>query len=480
MRDVLTLSRGALASDRVRALAVTLGAALVAYEGAQRLVAGGVLVGLLVAGAALAVLLLERPRAVVLLMLVFSAPLVRHLVVPLELGGIRTDVYELLAYALVAWWVVTRGRSVPMPSWRFAAPVLLLVTGAAVGTAYAFLAGTDRYRTIGQFKSYLLYLLVLPLTVLFASRAQKQRLERWVVGFCALGSFVVIGAAAIGSDVPSEAPDLPLNTFGVTQVVQRIRPSMLWLLFLATLVVLGRVFAHGLTWRAATYLTLFTTVWIFSFNRSSWAALAVSGGLLALLRPGPRREGRTLRTLAVTALALPAFLLLAGSGALGPTMSAVPARLESIVDPDVVEEHSLQDRAEEYPVAFAALRRSPVLGVGVGRSYGARRPYYDARLDVIRYQDRPFSHNSFLFAYLQTGLLGVAAIGWLGVAAWRAAREARRRLSPEDARRVLVGSLALLGYAIQSVTQTSLLHRPGIAAMAVAMVLATRPDDADA
>ena len=478
MREVVAASRGFVASDRVRAAAATVVAVAVSYVVAQRAVTVGVLIPILVGIGLLAVLLLERPRAVAFLLIVFGAPLARQMVFPLSFGGVATDSMELLSYALVGWWVISRGRTERTPSWRFAGPVLLLVGAAAVGTAYAFLAGTDRYRTVGQFKTYLVYLVVLPLTVLFASRAGKERLERWVVGFCVLGSVVVILAVAVGSDLPSEAPNLSLNTFGVTSEVQRIRPAMLWLLFLATLLVLGRVYADGLSWRTGCYLALFGAVWVFSFNRSSWAALFVCGSLLALLRPGPRRPGRGIATVAVLALVAPVFLTLAARGTLGPSLQAVPARLESIVNPSVVQEHSLRDRAEEYPVAIAALRKSPVLGVGVGRSYGARRPYYSTRLGVVGYEDRPFSHNSFLLAYLQLGLLGMLALGWLGAAAWRAAREARRSDWPPDvSRRIVVGSLAVLGYAIQSLTQTSLLHRPGIAALVIALVLATRPTD---
>jgi O-antigen ligase len=461
--------------DRARAALLVAAGALMAYAGAQRLARGNVLALAGVVAVAGLALVIEKPRAATLLMLVLSAPLVRQLIVPLSFGGITTDAFELVAYALVGWWVISRGRAARTPSWQFAGPVLLLVGGAVVGSVYGLMHGASRYLVLGQFKTYLVYLLVLPLTTLFATHEQQARLERWVVGFCALGSVVVLIAAAVGSDLPSEAPELPLNTFGVTTVVQRIRPSMLWLLFLATLVVLGRVFTYGMTPRSATYLTLFTLVWVFSFNRSSWGALAVCGALLALLRPGERRPGRLLRTAAVAALVLPALLALAGAGALGNTARAVPARLESLVNPDVVSEDAIQDRASEYPVAIAAIKRSPVLGVGVGRPYGARRPVYDSQLGVVVYEDRPFSHNSFLFAYLQTGLLGVAALALLGLNAWRAAVSALRTLPEPVALRVLVGCLALLGYGIQSVSQTSLLHRPGITAAVVAMVLATRP-----
>jgi O-antigen ligase len=472
LRDPATY---AASYDRARAAVLVAAGALLAYAGAEHLVRGNVLALAGVVAIAAAVLVLEKPRAATLLMLVLSAPLVRQLIVPLSFGGITTDAFELMAYALVFWWVISRGRAERMPSWELAGPVLLLVAGATVGSVYGLMHGGSRYLVLGQYKSYLVYLLVLPLSTLFATHEQKARLERWVVGFCAVGSVVVLVAAAIGSDLPSEAPELPLNTFGVTTVVQRIRPSMLWLLFLATLLVLGRVFAYGMTPRSATYLTLFTLVWVFSFNRSSWGALIVCGALLALLRPGERRPGRMLRTLAIGALVLPALLSLAGAGAFGTTAKAVPARLESLVSRKVVAEDAIQDRAAEYPVAIAAIKHSPVFGVGVGRPYGARRPTYDSQLGVVVYEDRPFSHNSFLFAYLQTGLLGVAALALLGLNAWRATVRALRTLPEPAALRILVGGLALLGYGIQSVSQTSLLHRPGITAAAVAIVFATTP-----
>lgn len=464
--------------DRARAAALTAAAALFAYYATQKLVLGGPLVLYLLLAIPLAVLVLERPRLTVAVMLVFSAPLFEPMRRTVSVGGVTTDVFEVLAYALVAYWVLSRGRADKMPTWRLAGPVVLFVAGATAGAVFGLVNGGDRYVVLGQYKSYLVYLLVLPLTALFATLAEKQRLERWVVSFCVFSSLVVVGAAATGSAVVSEAPNLPLNTFGVTAQVNRIRPAVLWLLFLATLIVLGRVFAYGMTRMSAAQLALFLGVWVFSFNRSSWAALVVSGTLLALLRPGFRRPGRGLRTLALGALALPVLLLLAGGGALGPTMRQVPARLTSLVNPEVAREDSVQDRTAEYPVAFRALGESPVFGVGLGRSYGARRPIYNPRLGVVQYIDRPFSHNSLLFAYLQTGLLGVVALVALGAAAFRTTRHALRQYPPEVSLRMLAGGLALLGYAVQSLTQTSLLHRPGITAVVIALVLATPPREA--
>jgi O-antigen ligase len=478
VRAALDLRRPATL-DRARAAALTLAAAGFAYLAVQRVLLGGLAVLLLVLAAALAVLVIERPRLTAAVMLVFSAPLIEPMRRTVSVGGITTDAFEVLAYALIARWAISRGRDAKTPSWQFASPVLLLVAGGAVGALWGLWHGASRFLVLGQFKSYLVYLLVLPLTALFASEVEKRRLERWVVNFCVVGSLVVLGAAAAGSAaVPTEAPNIPINTFGVTTQVQRIRPSMLWLLFLATLIVLGKVFAYGLTRTRAAQLALFSGVWVFTFNRSSWGALVVCGGLLALLRPGVRRPGRGLRTVALGTLTLPLLLGVAASGALGPSIKEVPTRLESLVNPAVVQEDAIQDRATEYPFAFRALAESPVLGVGLGRGYGARRPFYNPRLGVVVYEDRPFSHNSLLFAYLQTGLLGMAALAWLGLAAWRAAVRAVQTLPTDVALRILVGSLALLGYGIQSFTQTSLLHRPGITAAVIAMVLATRPREA--
>lgn len=479
MRATVALRRPAL-PDRARAALLTAATALFTYEAAQRVVRGGRMVALLVGAVALAAFVLERPRTATLVMLVFSAPLVEAMRRQVHVGGLTTDAFELLAYGLIAWWVVTRGRSERMPTWQFAGPMLLLVAGATVGAAYSLLNGGDRYLVIGQFKTYLVYLLVLPLTALFANASDQARLARWVVRLCTVLSVLVLLAAATGSAIVSEAPELPLNTFGVTTQVQRIRPAMLWLLFLATLLVLGRIFTYGVTRNTAAQLTLFGLVWVFSFNRSSWAALAICAGLLALLHPGPRKPGRMLRTVAALALVVPLLLALAASGALGNTARAVPARLESLVNPEVLHENAVTDRTSEYPAAIRALEHSPLLGVGLGRGYGARRPFYDARIGVVVYQDRPFSHNSLLFAYLQTGLLGVAALVALGVATFRAAGRALRTLPTDVSLRILCASLALLGYGIQSLSQTSLLHRPGITAAVVAMVLATRPREAGA
>ncbi|HVF04189.1 MAG TPA: O-antigen ligase family protein [Frankiaceae bacterium] len=466
--------------ERLRAVVVTALMTAFAFLAAQRVLVDGKLAAAAVGAVVLAVVVIQRPRFTVLVMLVLSAPLFQLMRRTVDFAGLRTDAFEVLAYALVARWLISRGNERRMPSWQFAAPVLLLVAGATVGAVFALTVGASRYLVLGQYKAYLVYLLILPLSALFGTLDEKRRLEMWVVNFCVAASLVVLGAAAIGSSTPTEDPNLPLNTFGVATQVNRIRPSMLWLLFLATLIVVGRAVTYGMSRRMALQLSLFVAVWLFTFNRSSWVALLVCTGLLALFHPGPRRPTRALRTLAVAALVLPLTMIVADRGLLGPTLSEVPRRVESLFRPEVAQEDSLRDRAEEYPVAFRALADSPVLGVGLGRPYGARRPFYSPRLGVIVYEERPFAHNSLLFAYLQTGLLGVAGLVWLAIAARRAAARALRDCPVDIALRIFVGSVALLGYAIQSLTQTSLLHRPSITAAVVAMVLATWPRELDA
>ena len=89
-----------------------------------------------------------------------------------------------------------------------------------------------------------------------------------------------------------------------------------------------------------------------------------------------------------------------------------------------------------------------------------------------------WSHDSLLLVYLQTGLLGMAAMIWLAVATTRRGYRARRLLAPDDANTTLVGCLALLALGLMSLANTHLLFRPAIVGTVIAATLSVPPIDA--
>lgn len=424
------------------------------------LVLGGVLVGSVLA----------VPRAVLLVVLVLAGTIWYAPHVPLSFGGVRTDEVELLCYGLLAWWAVRllRGQAGPeLRQWGRAAAVLVLAV--LVGAAYGVLSGSDWSRVVANTKTFGLYLLVLPIAALFPGEVGARRLESWVMRLVIAGSLVVVWASATGVVLQGRPGTvIDLNDLAMTA---RLRPALMPFLFVATVLLAGRISAAGWSLPRALTAGLFGAVWALTFNRSSWVALAIAIGVLAVVRPGPRRQQSTVATVLVTATVVPVLFLLAGHGTLGPLARSVVTRAQTVTSGSVVTSGSYTDRQREYRDAFHALARSPVLGVGVGGLYGARRSYYDPELRQIRYFDRPFSHNSWLYLYLQLGALGVAGFLLLIGTAASAAITGRHRQEPDQALRAAAGLCVLLGLALESLFNPNLLLRPNILAFVVVLVL---------
>jgi O-antigen ligase len=470
----IALPRPSRIDGRIVAAGVTLLGALLAAALGYKGLGGGLLpIALVAAVGGLVIVAAPRPTALLLVVLALTAfkpPL--H---PMNVAGFSTDVPELLTYGLIAAWMLTAASGALRRENPYARPVLLFVAAAFVGAAYGLLNHADSYALKGQLKAYLTYLVALPLAAYFASVAQQRRLERWLFAVATGASVFVLALVATGRPVASDAIDVPVTTLGAITPAQRVRPSLVALLVLVTLLLIARVAVDGWTPLRVSQAVLFTLVWAFSFNRASWLAVTVPALLLLRFRPGVRRPLRGVRVLVGVLLLVPPLVVTASSGSLGPSAKALVRRASSVVTPDVAREHSFVDRADEDRDAIRALVRSPVFGVGIGRQYGARREVYSPTLNRIVLIDRPYAHNSLLYAYLQLGLLGLLALGLLG---WRVARTVARaavRLPVQDGARCAAAGFAVLGYFILSLLQPNLLHRPSILAVCLAIALAVPP-----
>jgi O-antigen ligase len=415
------------------------------------------------------------PLAATMLVLgatVFSLPLGR-----VSLAGVRSDVPELLAAALVAGWLYRVAMRRERLSGEFVAPLLLLLGAAVMGSLWAASHGVSRATVQGAVKPYLLYLVALVLCGHVRSTEALERLERLYLMVVTLGCAVVLVIVAVGGTVASEGPTELSSLGAVGEGVQRVRPPLLTLLPLAILLVLARALRSGWTPLVVARLVLFVVVLGLGFNRSSWVPVLAACGLLVLFRPGPRHRPALVAGLLVVVMALPLSFLALADGALGPTGRAVAARASSAVTPHVFQEGSYQDRAKEDRTALAALARQPVMGVGVGALFGSRRALYRPDLGRYVYVDRPYLHNSYLYAWLQLGLLGIAALVLLAVRVVRNARRALSSASPDVAIRVFAVSLALLANALSAVFQPLLVNRPAIVALCFALALARLPEE---
>lgn len=444
------------------------------FEVSRWFVQGRVLPGLLLVLATALLLVVRAPRSAVVVLTVLGTTVLTLPVLPLRIGPVQSDVPELLVLALGLGLLVGRltGRQTVPPT--YLRPLLLLAVAVASGLVVGALGGVPRAYLIGDLKPYLYYSVALTAAAAFATEARQQQLARLVVAICTVGCIVVLVQAALGFAVANES-DTQLYTLGTLFQAHRYRPPLLNLLPLAFLLVTARAVTRGMTPVLAGQLALFVTVEALGFNRSSWFPILGAVLLLVVLRPGPRRSGRTLRVSLALAVLVPSLLVLAGAGVLGATGTALSVRLGSTVDSKVVQESSYEDRSAEDRSALTALQKSPVVGVGIGGLYGARRAVYRYDLGYYVFVDRPYLHNSFLFAWLQLGLLGLGAFLWLGIRMARTGYRAVARLPWEPATRVLASCLALLAYGVTAVFQPYLIDRSTIVAVGLALALAQPP-----
>lgn len=429
---------------------------------------------LVVAGAGLAAVV--APRGLAILLVLATATLLPSRFGAMSFGGVRTDAPELLMLAVGGVYVVHLLLGATPRASRFTVPLLLVLGAAAFGAAVALQGGASRTEVLGPFKSYLWWLLPIPFAGLFGDRIGRDTIERWVVAIATAGGIAVLMLAATGAGVPS-GDDVEVVTLGVTSAAQRLRPALVQLSFLAVLLLTARITVDRPTPRRWAALAVSLAVLGLSFNRSTWAALAVCVALFLRWRPGGRDivVGATRAVIALGALLV--VLVVGATGAIGPTAQAMSLRARSVVTPEVLAEKSLEDRTEENDSALTALRDRPVTGVGLGQPYGARRGRWSPEHGAVVFHDRLFIHNSALGVWLWLGLPGVVAVSALGLSILRVTRWARRSLPPVLAARALAGSLCVLGMALQALVQTKLTHRPTWVVVALALTLLDTPEE---
>lgn len=471
--------RGELAAPRARlgqahpALVAAAGTALT-FAMAYRLAGGHRhLIEAVVAAVGLA-LVYRWPRQLFYVWIAVTATILPSRVVPFSVGGIRSDLPEAVAFAILALVVVRWAMGdAELRRPEMAAPFLVLFTGACAGVAVASSYGAGRSVWLADWKSLAMFLLPLAVTALHRSEAQLEALERWVIRIAVAGTVLAFATFLTGFN-PLTKDTTQVVTLGVTSDANRLRPAVLNLLMLATLLVVAKCVREGMNWRRLATLMLFTALIAMSFTRSTWVPLIVATLLFVVGRPGTRVPLRGLRgTVLIFALTAVAFGA-AATGALGPSMKAVTTRVESVGNPQVFQENSYQDRANEDTIAWATLQGHVLEGNGLGRPYGDIVVEHDPITGQTVREPRQFIHNSYLGTWLGLGVLGLLAWAWLAVAVTRRAFRARRDPSANGVRS-FAAACALFGLGLQAIFQTSLYNRSVLATVACAVALLVGP-----
>jgi O-antigen ligase len=443
---------------------------------AREVLLGRMLLPLLVVAGLAALLVLTHTREMCIVWLVLVGSLLPQRLFPLSVGGIRSDAPELLGLALVGAVIARAAMGERFRAASFTGPLVAIVAAAGFGSLVASNNGADHTAWLALLKNFLLFLVPLAFCWLFVTPEQRNQLEGWIHRICTVGGLLVLASAATGRGVPAgETPEVV--TLGVASEALRLRPALLTLTILATLLLAARTSAVGARRSDVFRFLVYGTVIAVSFTRSTWVPLTLALLLLAVLRPGRRVPLRGLKTmLVVVAVGATAFTL-AGNGALGSTPKAITLRIQSIGSDKVLDENSYLDRRTETILARQTLSQHPVLGVGLGQPYGAVRRVYDPVTGRRSLEPRRFIHNSYLGLWLWAGLPGLLALIWLGIRTTTTSIKAAVALPAFDGGRAVAAGLAILALGLQASFQTSLTSRPTMATLACALVFldAARP-----
>lgn len=195
---------------------------------------------------------------------------------------------------------------------------------------------------------------------------------------------------------------------------------------------------------------------IFSFRRAAWLGMLASAALFFFLNPSFERK-KMLVTL-VLIMILFILLLYPSASLIFPrseiTLSSLSARLSSITDPKQSsnEHHYL----ESLQTLQEILTKNPLLGLGLGSRH---KPIKGVDWDA-REQPTNIVHDSWLYFWMKTGIMGLIYFLWLGFLYIRNIGAFRRFLEEDNkAIALAIASSAALWFILALVSPLQFYYR---------------------
>lgn len=437
--------REPLSRELVIAVACALGTLLLAYAGAHKLGAGGLLLPL---GVVLLVILMRYPLAMVIVttgavilgegstfgLFSFTSHLYNH--VYRELTAV--DFLVALTLVSVCLDIMRKRRSVSMPrpmAFALSLLVLAMVPGAITGHA----AGMG-VRSVLLGENVLVYLLLIPVAVANLDLS-LDRVRMLLLG--AVGLAVVKAVLGLVEIVGHKGTSIE-----GTSTLTYYEPTANWLIMIVLLGVVVAVVARmhpprGLLLGSPLLLASL----LLSYRRSFWIAVVL--GLLLVVMFGVSQSGR--RLLIPVGLLLVVAIWLLGSVHWQNSQSAVVRRAASL-NPSSLEQN-VEDRyrLDERVNVLGAIGEHPVTGLGVLVPWSAKfQP-----LSIEHPEARQYVHFAFLWFWLRLGILGaVAYLSLLFAAALISWRVWRYRREPLFRAFGLASLCGLIGLVVIETTAT--------------------------
>ncbi|MHB8590020.1 MAG: O-antigen ligase family protein [Candidatus Dormibacteraceae bacterium] len=337
-------------------------------------------------------------------------------------GPYPTTLLETAILATLVAFAVETGRGRQPLEWRtpLVAPALLFILAGAISV----LAAPSRVAALGLYRAYLIEPIAFAFVLMHVVSTARRALLL-LLGFAAAG--VVVGIANAIVVVAA----LHAHTYDVIQtppVVIYTTANALALFLGPLIAVAASLFLHG-TGRTVRimsggFLLVAVPSMLLSFSRGGYLAMAAVAVGLAL----SHRRRLWLLVATLVAGALVAFI--------PPIFHRLSVEFQNVGGTTFF---GRAGRLELWSATLQMLRHYPIFGAGLSGFADRVAPYWNAN-HPERFID---PHNIVLNFWVETGLLGLFAFGWLLVAAFRLSWQGWRGNS-SDWRPIFLGILLAL------------------------------------
>jgi len=306
----------------------------------------------------------------------------------------------LLAFVVESW----RG-GVRRFTWRtpFSIPVLLLIVAGALSV----FAAPSRLAALGLYRAYFLEPIAFAFVLIHVITSARRALV-------VLGGLGVAGIAVAAPNAVLVLEGLRANTYDVTQtppVVIYTTANALALFLGPSIAVAAGILLHASDRYAragsAVFLVVAGPAMLLTFSRGGYLAMAAVAVGVALSH---RRR----------------WWLLAGAAVAGGLVAAIPPVFHRIeLEFQNVNGSTFFGRAgriELWKATLQMLREHPIFGAGLSGFADRIAPFWNAN-HPERFID---PHNIVLNFWVETGVLGVIAMAWILVLAFRTAWQGSR------------------------------------------------------
>lgn len=348
--------------------------------------------------------------------LIALAALLPSYLLRFELFGIPSTLLEVFVMTLIIIWLIKgrykQVRTELIRAWRL--PILLLLLATTIGV----LISLNTIAALGIWKTYFIE----PILLFFIASAELEKNEDQKRVLAALaGSAIFIALYAIAQSFFSLPIPPPWDIEG--------RVTSLFPFPNAVGLFLGPITSGALIY-------LFTTK---SIRAQNLAFFTATFGTLAIILA--QSEAALVALLAVTLLygliSKKYRIYAVGSIALLALLAALfPIHRSLAIDKLTLQDYSGGVRLAQWEDTVAFLKTEPLFGAGLSGYPSAIAPFHDeAHIEIFQYP-----HNVLLNFWVEIGLLGLLAIGWIAVLLLRESKTIFKKTDPIS----LAASAALL------------------------------------